>query len=126
MTSWWMGKSRKLDIMRNISVASQDYSIITSWNNVRVSAHLSSHFQMKTIYILDFYITDGTDWLLYTTRSSQLSGPPSGQGAGGGARTCDRRVLPNLRAYSLATVPPRPHKRQEMKIAIFVTHIAYM
>ncbi|GFN75985.1 retinol dehydrogenase 16 [Plakobranchus ocellatus] len=35
----------------------------------------------------------------------RLSGPPSGQGAGGGPRTCDRRVLADLRANSLATVP---------------------
>ncbi|GFN89541.1 hypothetical protein PoB_001604700 [Plakobranchus ocellatus] len=38
----------------------------------------------------------------------RLSGPPSGQGAGGGARTCDRRVPADLRADSLATVPPTP------------------
>ncbi|GFO00004.1 hypothetical protein PoB_002650900 [Plakobranchus ocellatus] len=39
----------------------------------------------------------------------RLSGPPSGQGAGGGARTRDRRVSADLRADSLATVPPTPH-----------------
>ncbi|GFO29141.1 hypothetical protein PoB_005564600 [Plakobranchus ocellatus] len=33
----------------------------------------------------------------------RLSGPPSGQGAGGGARTRDRRVPADLRADSLAT-----------------------
>ncbi|GFO42694.1 hypothetical protein PoB_006919900 [Plakobranchus ocellatus] len=38
----------------------------------------------------------------------RLSGPPSGQGAGGGARTRDRRVPADLRADSLATVPPTP------------------
>ncbi|GFO14567.1 hypothetical protein PoB_004107200 [Plakobranchus ocellatus] len=37
---------------------------------------------------------------------SGFSGPPSGQGAGGGARTCGRRVPAYLRADSLATVPP--------------------
>ncbi|GFN78949.1 hypothetical protein PoB_000545500 [Plakobranchus ocellatus] len=36
----------------------------------------------------------------------RLSGPPSGQGAGGGARTRDRKVPADLRADSLATVPP--------------------
>ncbi|GFN78315.1 hypothetical protein PoB_000482100 [Plakobranchus ocellatus] len=41
----------------------------------------------------------------------RLSGPPSGQGADGGARTCDRRVPADLRADSLATVPPTPSKR---------------
>ncbi|GFO28800.1 hypothetical protein PoB_005530500 [Plakobranchus ocellatus] len=38
----------------------------------------------------------------------RLSGPPSGQGAGGGARTHDRRVPADFRADSLATVPPTP------------------
>ncbi|GFN76832.1 hypothetical protein PoB_000333800 [Plakobranchus ocellatus] len=38
----------------------------------------------------------------------RLSGPPSGQGAGGGARTRDRMVPADLRADSLATVPPTP------------------
>ncbi|GFO49627.1 hypothetical protein PoB_007613200 [Plakobranchus ocellatus] len=37
-----------------------------------------------------------------------LSGPPSGQDAGGGARTLDRRVPADLRAESLATVPWTP------------------
>ncbi|GFN85246.1 MAM and LDL-receptor class a domain-containing protein 1-like [Plakobranchus ocellatus] len=36
----------------------------------------------------------------------RLSGPPSGQGAGGGARTRDRRVPADLRADSLATEAP--------------------
>ncbi|GFO44631.1 ribonuclease hi [Plakobranchus ocellatus] len=38
----------------------------------------------------------------------RLSGPPSGQGAGGGARTRDRMVPADLKADSLATVPPTP------------------
>ncbi|GFO01060.1 hypothetical protein PoB_002756500 [Plakobranchus ocellatus] len=38
----------------------------------------------------------------------RFSGPPSGQDAGGGARTRDRRVPVDLRADSLATVPPTP------------------
>ncbi|GFO49306.1 hypothetical protein PoB_007581100 [Plakobranchus ocellatus] len=36
----------------------------------------------------------------------KLSGPPSDQGAGGGARTRDRRVPADLRADSQATVLP--------------------
>ncbi|GFO08413.1 hypothetical protein PoB_003491800 [Plakobranchus ocellatus] len=36
----------------------------------------------------------------------RLLGPPSGQGAGSGARTRARRVLADLRAESLTTVPP--------------------
>ncbi|GFN88981.1 hypothetical protein PoB_001548700, partial [Plakobranchus ocellatus] len=50
---------------------------------------------------------------LYTARPQQgdlrLSGAPPGQGADGGARTRDRRVLADLRAYTLATEPPTPH-----------------
>ncbi|GFO29985.1 hypothetical protein PoB_005649000 [Plakobranchus ocellatus] len=38
----------------------------------------------------------------------RLSGPTSGQGAGGGARTCDRRVPADFRVDSLATVPLKP------------------
>ncbi|GFO38395.1 hypothetical protein PoB_006490000 [Plakobranchus ocellatus] len=38
----------------------------------------------------------------------RLSGLPSGQDAGGGARTRDKRVPADLRADSLATVPPTP------------------
>ncbi|GFO17219.1 hypothetical protein PoB_004372400 [Plakobranchus ocellatus] len=38
----------------------------------------------------------------------RLSGPPSDQGAGGGTQTCDRRVPVDLRADSLAIVPPSP------------------
>ncbi|GFN90258.1 hypothetical protein PoB_001676400 [Plakobranchus ocellatus] len=37
-----------------------------------------------------------------------LSDPPLGQGAGGGARTRDKEVPADLRADSLATVPPTP------------------
>ncbi|GFN76900.1 hypothetical protein PoB_000340600 [Plakobranchus ocellatus] len=50
------------------------------------------------------------DSFLYIASPQQgdlrLSGPPSGQDAGGGARTRDRRVPADLRADSLATVPP--------------------
>ncbi|GFN77341.1 hypothetical protein PoB_000384700 [Plakobranchus ocellatus] len=38
----------------------------------------------------------------------RLSGPTSGQSAGGGAQTCDRGVSADLRADSLSTVPPTP------------------
>ncbi|GFO03574.1 hypothetical protein PoB_003007900 [Plakobranchus ocellatus] len=38
----------------------------------------------------------------------RLSGPPSGQGAGGGTRTIDRRALAYPRADSLSTVLPTP------------------
>ncbi|GFO43535.1 hypothetical protein PoB_007004000 [Plakobranchus ocellatus] len=38
----------------------------------------------------------------------RLLGPPSGQGAGSGTRTRDRRVPADLRADSLTTIPPTP------------------
>ncbi|GFO44150.1 hypothetical protein PoB_007065500 [Plakobranchus ocellatus] len=38
----------------------------------------------------------------------RLSGPPSRQDASGGARTRDRRIPADLKADSLATVPPTP------------------
>ncbi|GFO21806.1 hypothetical protein PoB_004831100 [Plakobranchus ocellatus] len=38
----------------------------------------------------------------------RLLAPLSGQGAGSGARTRNRRVPADLRADSLATVPPTP------------------
>ncbi|GFO19022.1 hypothetical protein PoB_004552700 [Plakobranchus ocellatus] len=43
----------------------------------------------------------------------RLSGPPSGQGAGSGARTRDRRVPADLRANSQATVLPTPRTNNE-------------
>ncbi|GFN84837.1 hypothetical protein PoB_001134300 [Plakobranchus ocellatus] len=43
----------------------------------------------------------------------RLSGPPSGQGAGSGARTRDRRDPADLRADSQATVLPTPPEKYE-------------
>ncbi|GFO38660.1 hypothetical protein PoB_006516500 [Plakobranchus ocellatus] len=45
-----------------------------------------------------------------TTSDIRLSGPPSGQGAGGEARTRNRRVSVDLRGDSLATVPLTPQR----------------
>ncbi|GFN91809.1 hypothetical protein PoB_001831500 [Plakobranchus ocellatus] len=48
-------------------------------------------------------------WFLYLASQQsflRLSGSPSGQGAGGGARNRDRRVPADLRGDSLATVLP--------------------
>ncbi|GFO18006.1 hypothetical protein PoB_004451100 [Plakobranchus ocellatus] len=59
-------------------------------------------------------VTVTTRWFsfLYIASPQQgdlrLSGPSSGQAAGGGARTRDRRVPTDLRADSLATVPSTP------------------
>ncbi|GFO49858.1 hypothetical protein PoB_007636300 [Plakobranchus ocellatus] len=51
-------------------------------------------------------------WLLCVATPQQgdfrFSGRPSGQGADGGTRTHDRMVPADLRADSLATVPPMP------------------
>ncbi|GFO33952.1 sodium-coupled monocarboxylate transporter 1 [Plakobranchus ocellatus] len=44
----------------------------------------------------------------------RLLGPPSGQGAGRGARTRDRRVPPDLRSDSLATASPPLHRDLEL------------
>ncbi|GFN77560.1 hypothetical protein PoB_000406600 [Plakobranchus ocellatus] len=41
-------------------------------------------------------------------RLSRLSSPPSSQGTGDGTRTRDKRLPEDLRADSLATVPPTP------------------
>ncbi|GFO03743.1 hypothetical protein PoB_003024800 [Plakobranchus ocellatus] len=55
----------------------------------------------------------GEDWFVFVYSQStkgdlRLLSLPSGQGAGGGDRTCDRKVAAELRADSLATVPPTP------------------
>ncbi|GFO21711.1 hypothetical protein PoB_004821600 [Plakobranchus ocellatus] len=56
---------------------------------------------------------------IYIASSQQgdlrLSDPPSGQGAGDGARTRDRRIPAYLRADSLATVPPTPPRKGNMR-----------
>ncbi|GFN99934.1 hypothetical protein PoB_002644000 [Plakobranchus ocellatus] len=49
----------------------------------------------------------------------RLSGPPSGQDAGGGTRTRDRRVPADLRADTRVTVPPTPPVHGEIHIRIF-------
>ncbi|GFO18636.1 hypothetical protein PoB_004514100 [Plakobranchus ocellatus] len=47
----------------------------------------------------------------------RFSGPPSGQDAGGGARTRDRSVPVDLRADSLATVPPTFRSTEAERVA---------
>ncbi|GFO18471.1 neuronal acetylcholine receptor subunit alpha-3 [Plakobranchus ocellatus] len=64
---------------------------------------------------------------------TKLSGLPSGQGAGGGAPTRDRRDPAALRADSLATVPPTPpvsrrktlNDRRAIKSSICITLTDY-
>ncbi|GFN78318.1 hypothetical protein PoB_000482400 [Plakobranchus ocellatus] len=47
-----------------------------------------------------------------------LSGPPSGQGTGGGARTRNRRVPADLRTDSLATVPGSVRRSDSLDIRV--------
>ncbi|GFO43926.1 hypothetical protein PoB_007043100 [Plakobranchus ocellatus] len=63
---------------------------------------------MRVQYALSEFIMNTIDPTSPQQGYLRLSGPPSGQGAGGGARTRDRRVPADLRADSLATVPPTP------------------
>ncbi|GFO19675.1 hypothetical protein PoB_004618000 [Plakobranchus ocellatus] len=49
----------------------------------------------------------------------RLSGPPSGQDAGGGARTRDRMIPADLRADSQASVPPTKKLRRSEKRKVF-------
>ncbi|GFO34477.1 hypothetical protein PoB_006098200 [Plakobranchus ocellatus] len=56
----------------------------------------------------DDYDGEGVIMMKSTTKFLRLSGPPSGQGAGGGARTRDRRVPVDLRADSLVAELPTP------------------
>ncbi|GFO33448.1 hypothetical protein PoB_005995300 [Plakobranchus ocellatus] len=50
----------------------------------------------------------------------RLSGPPSGQGAGSGARIHDRKVSADLRADSLVTEPPRLLIHNDKSLLYFV------
>ncbi|GFO40265.1 reverse transcriptase [Plakobranchus ocellatus] len=80
-----------------------------------VGSDISFNFYRATIEsVLTLSITV---WFGRTSKASlarpqqsdlRLSGPPSSQGAGGGARTRDRSVPADLRADSLATMPPTP------------------
>ncbi|GFO13259.1 THAP domain containing 9 [Plakobranchus ocellatus] len=69
-------------------------------------------------------------WFLYIASPQQgdlrLSGPPSGQGAGGGARTRDRKVPADLRADSLATVPPTPPRLRGMEESTSQSAVGYI
>ncbi|GFN75940.1 hypothetical protein PoB_000244600 [Plakobranchus ocellatus] len=47
-----------------------------------------------------------------------LLGPPAGQGAGGGTRARDKRVPADLRADSLATVPPTPTEVGNVEVGL--------
>ncbi|GFO34629.1 hypothetical protein PoB_006113400 [Plakobranchus ocellatus] len=74
-------------------------------------------YQAEVHCDLQKHLTTKRKWfgLLYTVSPQQgdlrLSGCPSGQGVGGGARTRDRRFPANLRAASLAAVPPSESRK---------------
>ncbi|GFN89186.1 Atrial natriuretic peptide receptor 1 isoform x2 [Plakobranchus ocellatus] len=65
-------------------------------------------------------------WFMYIANPQQCdirrSGPPSGQGAGGGDRTRDRRVPADLRADSLSTVPPTPPRFSQTQLLLVLIH----
>ncbi|GFN74334.1 hypothetical protein PoB_000084000 [Plakobranchus ocellatus] len=58
------------------------------------------------------FLVLSTDYASPQQGDLRLSGPPSGQGACGGARTHDRRIPTDIRADSLATVPPTSRKSE--------------
>ncbi|GFO29032.1 hypothetical protein PoB_005553700 [Plakobranchus ocellatus] len=68
---------------------------------------MNEHTQLKALEILEYGKTKRSSTSL-KQGDLRLLGPPSGQGAGGGARTRVRRGPADLRADSLATVPPTP------------------
>ncbi|GFO39858.1 hypothetical protein PoB_006636300 [Plakobranchus ocellatus] len=57
------------------------------------------------IFLVQSYLEYVTHFF---TGDLKLAGPPSGQGAGGGTRTRDGKVPADLKANSLANVPPKP------------------
>ncbi|GFN83617.1 hypothetical protein PoB_001012300 [Plakobranchus ocellatus] len=68
-------------------------------------------FKFGEVY--SFIIRFGWGLFLHIASPQQddlrLSGPPSNQDGGRGARTRNRRVPADLKADSLSTVPPIPH-----------------
>ncbi|GFO48048.1 hypothetical protein PoB_007455300 [Plakobranchus ocellatus] len=79
-----------------------------------------------TIAISDVCISIYRDWnwfgSLYIASPQQgdlrFQGPPSGQDAGSGARTRDRRVPADLRSDSLTTVPPTPQGLEPASVGL--------
>ncbi|GFN82725.1 hypothetical protein PoB_000923100 [Plakobranchus ocellatus] len=53
----------------------------------------------------------------------RLSGPPSGQGASGEARLCDRRVPADHMADLLSSMPPTPHNARENQRRIWSENV---
>ncbi|GFN77316.1 hypothetical protein PoB_000382200 [Plakobranchus ocellatus] len=83
---------------------------LTRSTNIDLRDTVSPH--VRDIRHCAFYIRKGERKcqikVKSTARDLGLSGPPLGQGAGGVARFRDTRAPADLRADSLATVPPTP------------------
>ncbi|GFN76399.1 hypothetical protein PoB_000290500 [Plakobranchus ocellatus] len=102
----------------------KSYAKFTSWtkSHVKVPIFCQSHLLLcnSIIEVVPLYTVlqpRSKNWqlsFLYIASPQQgdlrLSGPPSGQGAGSGARTRDRKVPADLRADSQATVLPTPQQ----------------
>ncbi|GFN97921.1 glucose dehydrogenase [Plakobranchus ocellatus] len=73
---------------------------------------MSRDYQASPIIDPGFLTEDSDVEFLFSSSPQQCdlrpSGHPSGQGAGGGARTRDRMTPADIRADSLVTVPPTP------------------
>ncbi|GFO24839.1 hypothetical protein PoB_005134400 [Plakobranchus ocellatus] len=66
----------------------------------------SDHFLVKTCRVKNGHATHSPLCEAIPQQGDlKLSGPPSGQGAGGGAQTRDRSIPADIRADSLVTVP---------------------
>ncbi|GFO22704.1 chitinase [Plakobranchus ocellatus] len=74
----------------------------------RCSNNSSSRYDTATTAAADIAATAAADMTQQQQQQHQ-STTPSGQGTGGRARARDRRVPADLRANSLASVPPTPH-----------------
>ncbi|GFN94583.1 hypothetical protein PoB_002108900 [Plakobranchus ocellatus] len=77
-----------------------------------IGIRVFSNVNSEMLVVQSYPETTMETWNVETTSPQQgdlrLSGPPSGQGAGSGARTRNRRVPADLRADSQATVLPTP------------------
>ncbi|GFO21083.1 hypothetical protein PoB_004758800 [Plakobranchus ocellatus] len=73
--------------------------------------HTRRAVETNTVLDENVYIVFVLEELARLRTVRRLSGPPSGQGAGGGARTRNRRVPADLKAHSLATLPSTPRFR---------------
>ncbi|GFN96264.1 hypothetical protein PoB_002277000 [Plakobranchus ocellatus] len=90
---------------------------IEKWDIVRQRIGYRTETSNEPIEARDSELLSKRFGLLYIASPQQgdlrLSGPPAGQGAGGGARTRDRTFPADLRADSLASVPPMPQEHQD-------------